>query len=345
MSRPSLGLRTRLRVPGILVLALAVPRLAAAAQESNASIRSGEVRLAASILSPDGAGPFPAVVLLGGSGPSTRADLRPMADRIAARGWAVLTYDKRGCGESTGDWTATSLSGLAEDAAAALTMLAARPEVDKRRVGLWGVSNSGWVAPIAAGRTEAARFLVVVTGGGATPREVEIFGYDHRLAHAGLSDAQVADGREAVKSYLRYLESGRGLAELESSLADPAHKPWADALGLERVLPGEGRRKAWEWVAGYDPVPDIARLKIPTLVLLGGRDEETPLAPTISGWTSGLSASGIPASRILVVPAASHALNAGAHHAPGGHGGPPQFVDGVFDEAAAWEKTATGTTR
>ncbi len=337
--------RVCLCVASFLAFALAAPHPAAAAsptRDVNVTVQSGDVRLAASVLLPDGAGPFSAVVLMGGSGPSTRANLRPMADQILARGWAVLTYDKRGCGDSGGDWTATSLSELADDAVAALTALAGRPEVDRRRIGLWGNSNSGWVAPIAAARTEAARFLVVCTGGGATPREVEIFGYEHRLAHAQLSDAQVAEGREAVKTYLRYLETGQGLAELEAALADPAHKPWADALGLSRVLPGESRRKAWEWVAAYDPVPDIARLKIPSLVLLGGRDEDTPLSATAAAWSSGLSANGIPRSRILIVPAASHSMNAGAHHAPGGHGGAPQYVDGVFDEVVAWEKADAG---
>lgn len=319
-----------------LALTLAAAGIAATSASSlDLTVKSGDVDLAATLLLPDGAGPHPAVVLLGGSGPSTRANLRPMADQIVARGWAVLSYDKRGCGGSTGDWTATSLSELADDAAAAVRALAARSEADPSRIGLWGNSNSGWVGPIAANRTDAAKFLVVFTGGGATPRDVEVFGYDQRLSHAQLADAQVAEARKAVDAYLRYLETGRGLAELEAALAAPANRPWADALGLSRVLPGESRRKAWEWVPTYDPVPDIARLKIPALVLLGGHDDDSPLTKSVAGWSAGLAATGNARSQILVVPAASHSMNAGEHHAPG-HGA-PRFVDGVFDQVVAWE--------
>jgi pimeloyl-ACP methyl ester carboxylesterase len=324
-----------LRVSLLLTLA-AVRAAAASASSVELTVKSGDIDLAATILLPESTGIHPAVVLLSGSGPSTRAKLRPMADQIVARGWAVLIYDKRGCGDSKGDWTATSLSELADDAVSAITALAGRPEIDPSRIGLWGNSNSGWVGPIAANRTDAARFLVVFTGGGARPRDVELFGYDQRLAHAQLTDLQVAEARKAVDAYLRYLETGRGLDDLKATLAAPANRPWAEALGLERVLPSENGRKAWEWVSTYDPVPDIARLKIPTLVLLGGNDEDSPLTKSVAGWSSGLAMTGNPRSQILVVPAGSHSMNVGEHHHPGA--GAPQFVPGVFDEVVEWER-------
>src|SRR5206468_1660261 len=82
-------------------------------------------------------------------------------------GLVALAFDKRGSGESQGDWTDASLDDLAGDATAAMAFLAARPEVDPARIGVWGVSQAGWVVPLLAGRAQRPAFSIVVTGGGA----------------------------------------------------------------------------------------------------------------------------------------------------------------------------------
>lgn len=304
--------------------------------------KSGRIELAGTILLPAGPGPFPAIVYLHGSGCSTRDDMRHFAEAFVSRGYAGLLFDKRGCGASGGSWTTSSLLDLASDAEAALKELASRPDVDGARLGMWGVSQAGWVAPIAANRSGLARFLIAVTGGGATPRQVEAFGYDQALRRKGLSLEATPGAKELLTAYFAFLDSGMGRAELLDSIDRAKGEPWYDALNLERVLPSEASRPAWEWVATYDPLPDIRKLRVPALVLLGARDEDTPLPESSQRWIDGLREGGSTGSQVIVFPEAGHGLTVGGHHGPGPRA---TYARGYLPAVDAWLETVTGTPR
>ena len=127
--------------------------------------RNGNVTLAGTLTLPPGRGPFPAVVFLHGSGPVTRDVI--LAEYFATQGIATLAYDKRGTGESGGTYThnvdAQEFERLAGDALAAVAFARGRAELDARRVGLWGISQAGWIAAIAA-RSPDVAFSVLVSG-------------------------------------------------------------------------------------------------------------------------------------------------------------------------------------
>ena len=132
---------------------------------------SGDAKLAFALDLPTGTGPFPAVVLAHGSGRVTRDMLRPLALPFVARGYAVLRYDKRGVGQSTGAYRGVSTANspdmiplLAADLAAGATFLRAHPSVDKDRVGFAGGSQAGWIIPVAATMVPEARFAVIISG-------------------------------------------------------------------------------------------------------------------------------------------------------------------------------------
>lgn len=113
---------------------------------------NGDVRLAGALISPKDARRHPAIVLVHGSGAATREWMLPFARFLVRRGLAVLGYDKRGVGGSTGDWNVASFDDLAGDAVAAFAYLKTRNDIDAKRIGLLGVSQAGWVMPIAAVR-------------------------------------------------------------------------------------------------------------------------------------------------------------------------------------------------
>ena len=134
-------------------------------------ITSGDVRLAYSLDLPPGAGPFPAVVAGHGSGRVTRQQMEGFAARWTAMGFAVLRFDKRGVGESTGVYSEvgalaspTMIPLLASDIAAAARFLRGRPEIDSRRVGLAGASQAGWILPHAARDLGGVPFMVLLSG-------------------------------------------------------------------------------------------------------------------------------------------------------------------------------------
>lgn len=129
------------------------------------------VQLAYSVDLPGGRGPFPAVVLVHGSGRVTRGDELFLSRQFTSHGWAVLRYDKRGVGESGGVYSGVSVANsvsmigtLASDAAAALRTLAAYPQIDRRRVGFAGGSQAGWIIPAAIVAEPQARMAVILVG-------------------------------------------------------------------------------------------------------------------------------------------------------------------------------------
>ena len=166
-----------------LILLLSAPAVACdravgmspAAQSNGAdsvkTFTSAGATLAYEIDFPAGSGPFPGVVLGHGSGRLTRDHLRFLANGWRSRGFAVLRFDKRGVGQSTGNYSGMNAANsqelvetLAGDIAAAVRLLRARPEIDRTRVGLAGMSQAGWILPVAARSLGDVPFMVILSG-------------------------------------------------------------------------------------------------------------------------------------------------------------------------------------
>lgn len=301
--------------------------------ERSIDFKNGPVVLSGSILFPRGGPPFAAVVLLHGSGPQTRDWLLPIARRLVEAGAAALVFDKRGTGRSTGAWIRASLEELTGDAVQAVRALASQPEVHGKPVGIFAISQSGWYAPLVAMSEPGVRFLAVVTGGGVTPREVEWFGYERALRQRGVSGNDLAHAHEVVRRYFDYLATGAGFSELSRELERGKGSPWAEALGLDRVLPPPDARANWAWVANFDPMPSIEKLSIPVLLFFGGRDELLPTELAMQRWMEALGHSKAPAT-VRLFSEAGHGMTLGAHHGP--HAGEQQYAVGYFEMLAAW---------
>ncbi len=332
--------RARLRLAlAVASLALAwTPALAAQGplQEREVSFRNGDVELHGTLILPAAAEKVPAVVFLHGSGPMTREGFRPLAERMARLGVAGLFYDKRGTGDSGGSWLRASLDDLAGDALAAVELLKSQSAIDATRIGFWGISQAGWIAPRAAARSADVGFLIVVSGGGASPREEEELSYLNAWDEARWSADQKADGLALVERYFHYLATGEGRPELarhldELAAADSA--PLHD-LGqrLGRILPSEGNRANWAWVATYDPLPDIAQVRCPVLLLFGDADREEPTAIAVERWREGLARAGNGDVTLMVFPGAGHGIRMGRHD---GTDRAP-FAAGYFEVLLGW---------
>jgi pimeloyl-ACP methyl ester carboxylesterase len=150
------------------------PASPARAQQSPpmpATFTSGDAQLAFTLDLPSGAGPFPAIVAGHGSGRVTRDQLTWLSSRFTQLGFAVLRFDKRGVGQSTGTFVFVGTNDspevfpiLAGDIAAGVRFLRTRPEIDPRRIGLAGNSQAGWILPLAARELGDAAFMVILAG-------------------------------------------------------------------------------------------------------------------------------------------------------------------------------------
>ena len=153
--------------------------------------RSGDVTLAGTLTLPPGDGPHPAVIFIHGSGPDSRENYRFYADLFARHGIATLIYDKRGVGASTGDWRRVHLRDLAEDALAGVRTLKSRRDIDPHKIGLWGGSNGGWVAPLAASLSHDVAFIITVAGAMTTPTELAKWRSVNYVRNAGYPEEVV----------------------------------------------------------------------------------------------------------------------------------------------------------
>jgi pimeloyl-ACP methyl ester carboxylesterase len=131
---------------------------------------STEARLSYRLDLPARSGPVPAVVFGHGSGRLNKDSCRFLAPGFLARGFATLCFDKRGVGESTGEYSSVGPANsermfdlLGEDMAAGVRLLRARTDVDPQRIGLAGASQAGWIIPVAAARVRPA-FMIVLVG-------------------------------------------------------------------------------------------------------------------------------------------------------------------------------------
>lgn len=283
-------------------------------QEFEIEFSNGDVHLAGTVTVPPGAGPHPGMVLVGGSGPSDRTHLVDVARGFAREGLAVLAYDKRGTGKSSGSWVNSALCDLAGDAAAAFHTLAEQPLVDPDQTGYWGISQGGWVVPIAVKRTPAA-FAIIVSGGGLSPKAVETHRYLSIVEGVDSSPKASKEIQRLLDNYFAYLAGERPRELLMQSVQQLQDRAWLPATAIERVIPSEGNRDNWAWVATFSPGPSIASMELPTLVLLGEADPLTPAEPTARAWRTALP-EGAAESDVIVVPGAGHGLRTGAHGGP-----------------------------
>lgn len=297
--------------------------------EEDLSFSNGTTQLKGTLILPKHADTkSPLVVFVSGSGCSTRWWGMYWANELSKIGVASLLYDKRGCGASTGvSWTNSSLDDLANDVISGINALKNHPKIDHDKIGMYGVSQGGWIAGRVNGITGKDYFIIANSGGGVSPYEEEVFSYDLYMKYSGIDKKGLEEGNATVKRYLNYLGTGQNRSELEAALRANQDKEWFPILGLDRILVSEKNRKNWEWVATYEPSQDIKQIKAPVLVLLGGQDYQQPTTVSSEKWKQALEAANNTNYTIKIFEEAGHALTIGGHHSRGF----PKYAEGHID--------------
>jgi uncharacterized protein len=259
---------------------------------------NGAVTLAGTLTIPDGPGPFPAVVMITGSGPQNRDEelfgfkpFRVIADHLTRRGIAVLRYDDRGVGGSSGSLATSTTADVAGDALAGVTFLSARSEIAAGGIGLFGHSEGAVAAAIAASRSPNVAFIVMMAGTAVRGDQVLRRQASDVARLLGASDAQVA---AIVAAHHKLTDAVIAAAAPDVlaadvralSLAQIAAQPQAvrDQLGdvnayVDRTLPAVVRQMQSPWMKYFltlDPATVIVQVKCPILALFGGLDTQVP---------------------------------------------------------------------
>jgi pimeloyl-ACP methyl ester carboxylesterase len=279
------------------------------------TVQNGDVTLAGTLTLPRGGGPFPGVVLLHGGGAQTR-DFFWVAHFFAVRGFAVLAYDKRGAGHSTGDWRTASIHDLAGDALAAVEFLRQRPDIRADRIGLYGSSAGGWTAPVAAQRApDRIAFVIVRSGSHLPERRNVIFEVESNLRGAGYGDDVVARVRALHEQDIAVTEAnGVGWEAFRTALRAASAEPWFQLARLPRDLipqTPENEARIANHIASQrrniiDPPAIWAELRMPVLIQIGGRDRSVPGPESVERLREALRANSD--ADVLLYPEGDHPM-------------------------------------
>src|SRR5258706_11468073 len=187
--------------------------------------KAGGVKLAGTLTIPPGKGPFPAVLLITGSGPQDRNETllghQPfliLSDYLTRRGIAILRVDDRGVGGSTGSTSNSTTQDFVGDVLTGVKFLESRKEINPRRIGLCGHSEGGLIAPMAASRSKDVAFVVMMAGTGVTGEEI-LYAQGRLIAKAmGQSDADIDRGMAINRRLYSFIKKDGGAPDAEAKI-------------------------------------------------------------------------------------------------------------------------------
>ena len=226
---------------------------------------------------------------------------------FAAHGLAALIYDRRGLGESKGDTANTGMIELANDAVEAVHALQKLPEIDGKRIGTWGHSQGGWIAPLAAAQSADVAFVIAQSGPAVTAAEQEIYRVETSARNSGLSEAEVEAAVKYERLLMQWVKTGEGREEIHAISKQSANEPWARFVELREDLPEKPTARSQKfWY--LDPAPEFAKVRVPILAIFGSRDAFVPVDKSIPILKESLTKAGNQDVTVVVLPDAAHGL-------------------------------------
>lgn len=236
------------------------------------SFTVGSFHLEASLRLPDSSGQHPIVVFVHGDGPAYRTDYQRIAETFLRAGYGCLIWDKPGYGESTGGFTYGQMfHQRAEVVAGAVGFLKTLPSVDTTMIGLWGISQAGFVMPLALKMTERIAFMIAVSCPAMNSIDQMAYLISKQMICKGYSASEATTtgryfaGRATAETYEEYLGFARGL-DTNRYIRELGY---SGIIGSEDFTPMD---QSGEWY--YNPINDIASVRIPILSIFGELDTQ-----------------------------------------------------------------------
>jgi pimeloyl-ACP methyl ester carboxylesterase len=253
---------------------------------ADVTIDTGAVTLAGTLLTPSSESPVPAVIIIPGSGAAARDGswnmYRNLGEYLAERGIAVLLYDKRGVGGSTGDWKSESFEERAQDVAAMVKYLQSRTEIDSNRIGLIGHSQGAYIAPLVVAKYSSdVKFVVMLAGSGEKVWNQILTNERAESLGNGLSEDEANERVADLEGQLQFIQN----------VQSPCRLLKAHYLCF---------------VLDYDPAPAFEKLTVPTLALYAELDTQVPPDVNIPLVESALKIAGNTDTTIYTFERANH---------------------------------------
>lgn len=250
--------------------------------------------LAGTLTLPKQEAPSPAVILITGSGPQNRDEelmghkpFLVISDWLTRSGLAVLRFDDRGVGQSTGVFGTATTADFATDVESAISYLKTRKEIDQRKIGLMGHSEGGIIAPMVAARTKEVRFIVLLAGTGIRGDKLMLLQQELIAKASGVSEADIQKTREINTKAFELILTNKPTEILTAELtrmvrADLKATPddqKPKGMSEEDLINLQVKRTINPWMLyflRYDPAPALEKVKCAVLAVNGGKDLQVP---------------------------------------------------------------------
>ena len=240
-------------------------------RQEEVSFRSGDNTVKGMLVLPRTPGPHPAVAFVHGSGALGRDDWTlhpPLREDFARQGIASLCWDKPGVGTSSGDWAQQSFHDRALEDLAAVQFLRGRTKIDQNRVGLWGISQGGWICPLAASLSPDVAFIVLVSAPVGTIEEQDLYRIEQEMRADGMVAGDIEKALTFARRRIAFIR-GTSFEQLDAAQREVSDERWFKDY-VHRLGPKDfefGQKNI-----AYDGRPVLKRVKCPVLVIVGERD-------------------------------------------------------------------------
>jgi pimeloyl-ACP methyl ester carboxylesterase len=295
------------------------------------------IKLGATLTLPNGPGPFPAVILITGSGQQDRDESllghKPflvLADYLTRKGIAVLRSDDRGIGKSGGAAATATTADFATDTEAAVAYLKTRREIDPHKIGLAGHSEGGVIAPMVAARNKDVAFIVLIAGPGVPGDQIIMAQVVGGAEAAGIPRPQVQEAEAAQRKLL-------DLVMKEKDEAARKQK-FTDILGARAEAAYSQMMSPWyRYFLSYDPAPALRKVACPVLAINGEKDTQVPAKPNLRAIREALEQGDNKSFETVEMPGLNHLLQTAKTGAVSEYGEIEETIaPSALEKIAAW---------
>ncbi len=292
------------------------------------------IDLAGTLTRPKADGPFPAVLLISGSGAQDRDETifnhKPflvLSDYLTRQGIAVLRVDDRGVGGSGGSVSQSTSEEFAGDVLRGVEFLKKQPKIDKKKIGLIGHSEGGIIAPMVASKSKDVAFIVLMAGTGLTGEEI-LYKQDALIFKAnGANDEAIADNRAQQEQLFSILKKEKDDSLAAEKIKDVIKKSFEklsdeerkQAGDIESLADGKAQQLLSPWFRffiAYDPKPALKKVACPVLAINGSKDLQVPPKENLEAIEQALKAGGNKNVTIRELPELNHLFQTSATGSP-----------------------------
>lgn len=274
-------------------------------RQEEVTFRNGDVVLHGTLMIPEGAGLHPAVIFAHGSGSATR-NVGFFQTFFIRHGVAVLSFDKRGAGKSSGDWRYSSFDDLANDVIAGIDYLKTRSDIDPKQIGVHGTSQGGWIGSIVASKVKDIAFLIVRVGPGVDVVRTVAHEDGGFMREEKMTPEQVEEGEDFARRIGYMAARGEPWEKINALYESVKDKPWGKHV-FPAGLPKD--RFWWEWYrlnGHYDSADYLKNVKVPVLWFLGEHDQNLPSPESASAIRAALAEADNRDFTVKILPRTGH---------------------------------------